>query len=390
MNRFAQAALIAAATLTTAGAPTAGAQTLTVYSSLPLHGASGPTTLAVVRGARLALSESGGTAGGRPVRYVSLDDSTRRAGNWTPERASANARRAAHDGATIGYIGEFNSGATAISLPVLEEAGIPQISPTSTYIGLTAGGPGAHAGEPEKYYPHNQRTFFRLTPNDTVQASALAEAMKERGCARVASLTDGDFYGTTLGTLVRQAAAARGLQVVVARRISRHAQSFRSLARTLRTAKVQCVVYTGVTANNAIRLFHDVGLGLPHAKFFASDGVAENTFARHIPHSVARRTLLSVMPMAADAYPAAGQRLFARFHDPNALYGYEAMRLLIDAVNATGPDRTAIVNWLHSVQNRAGVIGTYGFDANGDTTLRTYGLYTIRSGRLTWSGTVTG
>jgi branched-chain amino acid transport system substrate-binding protein len=40
------------------------------------------------------------------------------------------------------------------------------------------------------------------------------------------------------------------------------------------------------------------------------------------------------------------------------------------------------------VQNRAGAIGTYGFDANGDTTNRTYGLYAIRGGRLTWAGAV--
>ena len=37
---------------------------------------------------------------------------------------SANALKAASDDSAIGYIGEFNSGATAVSLPLLNEAGI--------------------------------------------------------------------------------------------------------------------------------------------------------------------------------------------------------------------------------------------------------------------------
>jgi branched-chain amino acid transport system substrate-binding protein len=35
------------------------------------------------------------------------------------------------------------------------------------------------------------------------------------------------------------------------------------------------------------------------------------------------------------------------------------------------------------------VLGTYGFDANGDTTLKTYGLYGVRGGVLRWAGVVT-
>ena len=52
-------------------------------------------------------------------------------------QTSANARKAAQDKTTIAYLGEFNSGATAISLPILNEAGILQISPSNTDVGLT-------------------------------------------------------------------------------------------------------------------------------------------------------------------------------------------------------------------------------------------------------------
>ena len=56
---------------------------------------------------------------------MSLDDSTAAAGKWDPGATSSNARKAAQDKSTIAYLGEFNSGASAISIPILNEAGHP-------------------------------------------------------------------------------------------------------------------------------------------------------------------------------------------------------------------------------------------------------------------------
>jgi len=79
------------------GGGAAEGETLTVYSSLPLQGASRPQTTAMVEGIRLALEEAGGKAGDYRIKYTSLDDSTAQAGTWTPEAASANARKVAQD-----------------------------------------------------------------------------------------------------------------------------------------------------------------------------------------------------------------------------------------------------------------------------------------------------
>jgi branched-chain amino acid transport system substrate-binding protein len=137
---------------------------------MPLQGASRPQALAVVRGARLALQEAGGRGGPHSIRYVSLDNSTRRAGTWTPVETAANARRAALDESTVAYIGEFNSGASAISIPPLNEVGFAQISPTNTAVRLTRSGPGADPGEPEKYSPTGRRHYFRLARTTACRA----------------------------------------------------------------------------------------------------------------------------------------------------------------------------------------------------------------------------
>ncbi len=104
---------------------------------------------------------------------------------------------------------------------------------------------------------------------------------------------------------------------------------------------------------------------------------------------------MTVSTLAPTAYPAAGQAVFARYEarfgpaDPYAIYGYEAMRVLLDAIAAGGPTRLGVRRALHAMPARASVLGDYTFDRYGDTTLKTYGLYRIRGRALVWAGTVT-
>ena len=100
--------------------------------------------------------------------------------------------------------------------------------------------------------------------------------------------------------------------------------------------------------------------------------------------------MVTVATLSPDAMPEAGRAMLQRysarygeqFPDPYAVQGYEAMRLVLDAVAAVGPRRRAVIRWLHDVGSRQSVLGTYSFDRFGDTTLRDYGLYRIRGGQL--------
>jgi branched-chain amino acid transport system substrate-binding protein len=393
---LAVAALVAFA----ASAEPAHAEQLTVYSSLPLSGASKPQSQAIVRGARLALEESGGVAGAHQITYVSLNDATRRAGAWTPQRVSRNARKAGQDESAIAYIGEFNSGATAISLPILNEVGIAQISPTNTAIGLTRDGPGADFGEPDKYYPTGELSYFRIAPNDRVQGGALAAAMRDRGCRRVASLSDAELYGDGVAAWTRRHAKRLGLRIVLARKIRRYGPRYRGLARRVRRARPDCLAFSGITANGAVPLFRALARRLPKADLFGSDGIGESGFTDPreggVPARVGRRVLITISVLPPAAYPPAGQDFFRRYGarygdatpDPYAVHGYEAMRLCLDAVAAAGANRSAVIAALRALRDRDSVLGTYGFDRFGDTTLRTFGLYGIRGGSLTYAGAV--
>ncbi|TMK74226.1 MAG: branched-chain amino acid ABC transporter substrate-binding protein, partial [Actinobacteria bacterium] len=139
-----------------------------------------------MNGIKLALDQAHNQAGDFTVKYTSLDDATAQAGEWDPGQTAADARKAASDPNTVYYIGEFNSGASEVSIPILNNAGIPQVSPANTYVGLTTNEPGSAPGEPDKYYPTGNRTYLRIVPRDSIQAAADLMAMKQAGCTKVA------------------------------------------------------------------------------------------------------------------------------------------------------------------------------------------------------------
>jgi branched-chain amino acid transport system substrate-binding protein len=380
-----------------------GADSVNVYSSLPLQGAQRLQTLAMVNGIKLALEQKGGKAGDITVKYTSLDDSTAQAGNWAPEATSANARRVAQDDNAIAYIGEFNSGASAISMPLLNEVPIAQISPANTAVGLTSDEPGAEEGEPEKYYPTGERHYVRIVPKDTIQGAALATVMDEDGCRNVGILHDKEVYGAGLARNIESSAEELGLSVATNEGIDPRAPNFRAQAAGLESMGVDCFVFAGVTPNGAVQLFKDVSAALPDARLYGPDGVSNPEFfvtdEGGLPPEVAAKVKVTVATLSPDQYPPAGQRFFEEYErtydvrsvDPYAIYGYEAMTLVLDTCEQLGPDctdRQAFIDALFETRGRESVLGTYDIDENGDTTITDYGVYRIEDGELVFDQTI--
>jgi branched-chain amino acid transport system substrate-binding protein len=383
------------------GGDSAGGGELHIYSSLPLEGAQRGQSTALVNGAKLALEQAGGKAGDFTIKYTSLSDASAQAGNWTPELTSANARKAAQDDKTAVYIGEFNSGASAVSIPILNEGGVPQISPSNTAVGLTSDAAGADKGEPEKYYPAGTRTYTRIVPKDTIQGAALATIMKEDGCTNVAIANDKEVYGAGLARNVESAAKGQGLKIDFNEGIDPKAANYRSLASRAKGDGVDCFAFSGTTSNNAAQIFKDFSAAIPDAKLYGPDGVAEAAFTDPkeggIPSSVGAKTTLTVATLAPDKYPPEGQEFFKQYGekygddtpDPYAIYGYEAMNLALDAIKRAGSgDKEKILEALFATKDRKSVLGTYSIDENGDTSLTDYGVYKIEGGELTFDKTV--
>jgi branched-chain amino acid transport system substrate-binding protein len=381
-----------------AGGDTVSGDTLTIYSSLPLQGTSKEQSEAVINGERLALKQVGNKVGKFNIKYVSLDDSTAQNPGTADEAQTAqNARKAVQDETTIFYLGEFNSGGTKVSLPILNKAGIPQISPSNTYVGLTTDKPGSEPGEPEKYYPAQTRTYARVVPADDIQGAALVTIMKEDGCKSLHIFNDKTTYGAGLARNIELAAEDQGLPVEGNDGTDRNAPNYRSLAAKV---NADCFVGSGVTGENYVQVFKDVAAANPDVKLYGPDGVAEEAFTNPskggIPADVGARTKITVATLGLEEFKkrdnAQAEKFFTDFEkeygdstpDPYAIYGYETMALALDTLKAVGDkanDREAVRTQLvENTKDRESALGVYSIDENGDTTLTDYGLYTIQDG----------
>src|SRR5205814_1649561 len=132
-------------------------------------------------------------------------------------------------------IGELDTGASAVSIPVLDQKGILQVSPADGLAGLTRK-QGATRGEPEKYYPDPRRNFVRVVPPDNRQAAALAAYMKELGVTRLYVVNDGSGYGGALAGSVVVDGAALGVGVVANETITPQGADYAGAARRIMRA----------------------------------------------------------------------------------------------------------------------------------------------------------
>jgi branched-chain amino acid transport system substrate-binding protein len=366
-----------------------GAPSVDVYSGLPLQGPSSSQGDAILNGIKLALAQADGRAGRWTVVYRSLDDSSAASGSWDPAQIAADAQKAASDPKTVLYIGELDSDASAVSIPILNEAGIAQISPASTYVGLTTALPGSATGEPTKYHPTGIPTFLRLAPLDSIQGAADLIAMKRAGCQKVAVADDGGIYGAGLAKMLQLERELYGVTIASTTALDPRATSFAPYAATVGASGADCFFFAGRVSAGAVALTESIHAALPAAKIFGGDGICTAAFMNAklggIPRAIDQ--LLQCTAPAGGVPGSPSRRAFLKAYetrygdphaDPYAVYGYEAMMLGLDAIARLGRRghlRSAVRAALFSTQDRRSVIGTYGFQSSGDTTLDSYDLY---------------
>jgi branched-chain amino acid transport system substrate-binding protein len=373
-----------------------------VYSSLPMRGPSASQSGALRNGIELALDQAGERAGPFKVRYTPLDDSLGPTG-WDANRTAADARKAAADPRAVYYIGEFDDAASEVSMPILNEAGIAQVSPANTYVGLTVNQAGQPAGGPP-YAPAGTRTYLRIVPVDSVQGGALLLAMKQAGCTRVALADDREPYGAGLARLVETEKRSYGIDVMDVSGTRSAAAGYRSDRTLSRRARPDCVLLAGIASPQAVRLTEQVHAALPAARIFAPDAMCTSAWTNWrdggVPADVDPLIECTAVTRSVGSYPG-GRAFLVAYRNkygvsdpsPYAILGYEAMRLglsTIAGLGSGGNSKSAVLSGLFSTTDRHSVLGSYGFDKNGDTTLRSFGLYKVgRNGDPVFVRTIT-
>jgi branched-chain amino acid transport system substrate-binding protein len=357
----------------TAGAAPTGA--LAIYSSLGLTGVAREGSEAL-RGEQLALADVNGAVDGRSVVLQSFSNAAPGARSFSYELTVANALRAAHDPNALAYIGEDDSEASMDSTPILNEAGLAQVSPKDAYSDLTS---------PDSA-PSGTPTYARLQPRDAVALRGAADLAAGRRAHRVWIVSDDEYSSAPSPErrLVAGRLAALGAHVAGHSNLRTRGQA-EEIARRMRRHHVDAMVYAGGPSVPAIALWNAVHRSVPRADLYGGQlGVA--SFTKRLAPGAKRKTSLVLRELPAEALgPAAvavGQRYRATYGRPAdfyALAGYEAMSLLLDAIHRAGPGptRDSVRDALFTTRQRNSILGTYSVTRTGKTTLRNEGVFRI-------------
>lgn len=348
-----------------------------IVSSLPRTGSANAQTTSMVNGIRMALSERAHQAGPFRVSYEDWDDASARKGDWDPEVEAANAHRAVKDPDVMAYIGTYNSGAAKISMPILNKAGLAMISPANTYTGLTKPGLG-EPGEPDVYRPSGEVNYFRVVPADDIQGRVAAEWIVGMGGKSVYVLDDRGLYGKGIADVFSVTAEMIGLRLLGREGVDPKAQEYRSLMSKIRQLDPDWVYFGGTTQTNAGQIAKDMLAVGMRARLMLPDGCFELAFIDSAGVDVASGrahvTFGGVPPAeltgAGAAFVQKYRASFGKEPEAYAVYGYVAAQVALDALARAGSkDRTKVRRAVQDTRQEDGVLGSWSFDENGDTTL---------------------
>lgn len=374
--------------------------TIKFYSSWPMIAASeqigGDSREAVM----LALEDYGNAAGGFAVEYTPLDDAIASTGSWDAGKESENANTAINDADAMVYIGTYNSGAAAISIPILNAVPMAMISPANTYTGLTQAVEGVtEPGEPDKYYPSGKRNYMRNTVPDHLQGGAQANWAVEQGLMSAYVLHDNQLYGKGLAAAFNLYYQQLGGESLGFEAYQPDAPDYQALANSI-ADKGPALVYIGAIVNlNPGKVVQDLRSVLPadQVAIMVPDGCYNQAFIDSAGDAAegVYVTFGGVPPAFLESELGKDwlTRMQARIgHEPDAYatYAYEATIIALQAIDQVqDKDRAKILDAMFATKDFQGLSGTYAITATGDPDKPSIFLSQIKDGKNTKVGFIT-
>jgi branched-chain amino acid transport system substrate-binding protein len=339
----------------------------------PLSGAIAHLGKDNENGARLAIEEinaKGVNIGGKKIKFELLaeDDAS------DPKQGTAVAQKLA-DAKVSGVIGHLNSGTTIPASRIYSDAGIPQISPSSTN---------------PKYTRQGYKTAFRVVADDVHLGGTLGRyAVKELKGKSIAVIDDRTAYGQGVAEEFEKAVKAAGGNLVGHEFTTDKATDFMSILTTFKGKKPDIIFFGGMDAVGGPMLKQMKSLGL-NAKFMGGDGICTTEMIKLAGDAMADGQVVCAEAGGVDGNLKKGMDDFnmkfkKRFNDDVKLYApyvYDAVYVMVDAMQrAKSTNPTQYLPELAKTTGYKGVTGTISFDAKGDIQNGALTLYTFKGGK---------
>jgi branched-chain amino acid transport system substrate-binding protein len=316
----------------------------------------------IVRGAELAVEDRPVVTVGDTEFAVSLDpqDDT-----CSAEGGQAVANLFASNPEIAGIVGPMCSSACRAAAPILDEAGYTSVTPSCTAPDLSTS---------------DFSSFNRAVVSDAFQGVLAADFIfNELGVTTIATIHDGSPYGEGLVTVLGEAFAELGGEVVATDAVNVGDTDFRGLLEDIAQEEPELVYFGGFPAEGARLAQQLPDAGLDDVIFMGADGIKTPEFIDLAGEAGEGVYASSSVGVASDLLDSVTERYVETYETeptgpfyPNA---YDAVNMLLDAVEAVGEvdddgnlviDRAALSEYVRSIAGFQGLVGEMNCDGTGE------------------------
>jgi len=343
--------------------------TVKIGSASPLTGPQAHIGIDIRNGVQLAIEDANAAnveIGGKKVKFelVAEDDEA------NPTKATTVAQKLV-DAKVAAVVGHFNSGASIPASKIYSDAGIPQISPSSTN---------------PKYTQQGFKTAFRVVAHDDQQGPTLARFSTGNLKAKtIAVIDDSTAYGQGIADAFEATAKASGAKIVAREHTTDKDTDFNAILTKIKGRKPDLIMFGGIDPQAGPMVKQMAGLGVK-AKYIGGDGIQTPNFIKLAGDS-AEGAMASMPGLPKEQMP--GGKAFmdkykAKFNAEVELYapmGYDAVMVFIDAMKRAGSTEPA--KFLPEVgkTRMQGVIGPIAFDDKGDLVNGPITIYVVKGSK---------
>jgi len=383
------ATLIAFACGGTTGGGGASKGTIKIGSDLPVCTTGGQST---ANGVKFAVDQKNAAGGveGYTIAFQSFDDC--RQGAYNADAGVDNVRKMLDDNAYLGMVGPYNSAVAKAEIPIAAPKSFVMVSPSNTNPCLTKDIAGC-SYHPQDLRAGNPNNYWRVVTTDDYQGPAMADYMyKQLSIKSVGILDDSTVFGVGIaGAFEAEFKKLGGTVAQHAEYKKEQTSDFKSILLGFKN-KGAAAVYVGGTDDQNIciprKQMKDIGWDAP---FGGGDGI-ETTDC--IDQGAGNETNIYATSAGADATQVAGAtdtiaKFRQQFTGANDFGGYTMqaydganalMTAIGNAIKSNGgnkPSRKQVRDAFAAINGFKGVIGTYDFDQNGDTSLKIVSIYVV-------------
>ena len=321
-------------------------------------------------GARLAVEEinqQGFMINGKKItlEFVGEDDAS------DPKQGTQVAQKLV-DQKVVAIVGHLNSGVSIPASKIYSDAGIVQLSPSST--------------NPE-YTNQGFKTTYRLVGTDAQQGPVLARfAIDKLKAKNIAIVDDSTQYGKGLADEFEKTIIASGGKIVVHEATNDKATDFKAILTNIKSKKPDIILYGGMDATGGPFAKQAKELGI-NVKIIGGDGICSPTLVQ-LAGDAAVNVICSTVGVPKESL-VNGETFLKnyqkRFNAEVQIYSpmaYDAVMVIVDAMKRANSTEAAAILSAMPATNYAGLSGQIAFDAKGDLKESVITLNEYKEGKI--------